>query len=153
MNVARWAWSGAVLALVVWSPLRPFGLVESLVALAATSVVPLGLSLAQDPDRHGRHLSAYRAATCMLPFAIAAAVASFVLPPGWPAGALAGTWCLFCMVVGSFGVARFLRRGFRYPEELAIDLGLVYLTIGGVWLTASRAGVGLLGFGEPIVLL
>jgi hypothetical protein len=128
-------------------------LLESIVALGAMTVVPLGLFLASDPDRLGRHPLAYRAAARCLPFAIPAAVATHLLRPGWGAAALAAVWLLWCATAASFGIGRFLRRGVRCPEEIAIDLGLVYLLVGGIWLTAARAGVGLLGFHEPIVLL
>ncbi|WP_062109296.1 YndJ family protein [Bacillus niameyensis] len=56
-------------------------------------------------------------------------------------GGLAAIYLLFTLVVSLYGVARFLRRGFRALEEFTIDLGLIYLAIGGMWFFASEANI------------
>jgi hypothetical protein len=79
-------------------------------------------------------------------------LASFLVPRGALAAALAGVWLVTTLVIASCGGARLLRRGVAPLEEVAIDLSHLYLPVGAVWLLASRAGHSLLGFHEPVVL-
>ncbi len=44
------------------------------------------------------------------------------------------------------------RRSLR-ADELCIDAGLLYLTVGAVWMLFNRLGYGPLGFGQTIVAL
>lgn len=61
---------------------------------------------------------------------------------------------LTCALAGAAGLARLVaRRSARFApvHSIAIDVGLLLLPVGGVWLFASRAGVSLGGFQEPVV--
>jgi hypothetical protein len=122
-----------------------------LTALGAVTIVPLGLALAADPDDRGDSGVTFRAAGALVILGGAAALGSFLLPPGPPAALLAGVWVLGTVAVSIHGLRRLLRRGLGPLEELAIDAGHLYLPVGGIWLFASRAGVPLLGFHEPLV--
>jgi hypothetical protein len=135
----------ALASLVVHPPL-----VVALVGLAPLVVVPLGLSLALTdlPARLG------------WPIAIGVALASTLQVFGWssPVGSplaivSALPWALAAASVGLAGLYRLRRRGLGPLDELAIDVGLLLLPVGGIWFFASRAGFSLLGFHEPIVLL
>ena len=152
---------GFLSALAWWSHLGGGILVLALM-LGPAVAVPLGLALIASSGERARLPFAYRAAVCMMPLDVVVATVGWTAPPGdGTAIACATVHVVFCGVVTLFAVARVLRRivvrGFRglfTPlSELAIDVGLVLLPIGSVWLLASRAGVPLLGFHEPVVTL
>jgi hypothetical protein len=74
-----------------------------------------------------------------------------LLAPGPAAAALAVPWLAATLLVGLVGALRLRARGLGPLRELAVDAGMLYLPVGGVWFLASRTGVALLGFREPIV--
>ncbi|MBK3497161.1 YndJ family protein [Viridibacillus sp. YIM B01967] len=47
----------------------------------------------------------------------------------------------FTLFVAVLGAERFLRRGFTNWEEISIDIGMMYLFIGGLWFFAYIAGL------------
>lgn len=79
------------------------------------------------------------------------AVASFLLPRGDAAMALASVWLVATIVIAITGALRIARRGTSPIEELSIDVGHLYLPVGGAWLIAARGGLEPLGFREPVV--
>lgn len=152
---------GFLSALAWWSHLGGGILVLALM-LGPAVVVPLGLALIASSGERRPLPFAYRAAVCIMPLDVVVATVGWTAPPGdGTAIACATVHLVFCGVVTLFGVARVLRRmlvrglrGIFTPlSELAIDVGLVLLPIGSVWLLASRAGVPLVGFHEPVVTL
>ena len=54
---------------------------------------------------------------------------------------LAGIYLLFTIVIACYGISRFLKRGFTKIEEFSIDIGLVYLALGGAWFFAYKANL------------
>lgn len=143
---------GAI-AWVAYAALRgPFSF-DALFLGAPLVVTPLALALVPTPDRRGGPPRLYRAALLLQPPAALAVVASFLVPEGPLAGALAAPWLALTLVLALHGGARFLSRGPGPVEEVAIDAGLAYAALGGAWLAASRLGIEPLGFREPIVLL
>ncbi len=54
---------------------------------------------------------------------------------------LATIYLLFTFVVALYGFGRFLGRGFTHLEEFAIDVGMMYLFIGGMWFFAYTAQI------------
>lgn len=54
---------------------------------------------------------------------------------------LAIIYLAFTVCIAFFGLSRFLKRGFRNIEEFAIDLGMMYVALGGVWYFAYIAGI------------
>ena len=116
--------------------------------LAAGVVVPLGIDVATAP-RTPR-------AAALLAFSAVAGVLGWLWPPGstW-AIAFAAVHALACVVIGVFGGLRLLRLArapalVRLPEAVTA-FGLLLLPVGGAWLMASRIGMPLLGFQEPVV--
>jgi hypothetical protein len=150
-----------VIMLAIWLALialPPSGLVrieliEKLLLLAPLVIVPLGLSLAVTPGGDGRRALLYRAALLAQPFAAVLAVCSFLLPQGVAAALLACPWLLVTGLIALFGLMRLVSRRAMNAEEICVDAGLVYLSVGGVWLVISRLGYQPLGFGDTIVLL
>lgn len=128
-------------------------LIQKVLLLGVLVIVPIGLWLVATPKRNSEHSLPYRLAVLTQPFGAAAVVCSFLIEPGFSAAALASLWLIVVALIGLFGLWRFLSRGVGPAEEFCIDAGLIYLTVGGVWLTMARLGSQPLGFGDTIVLL
>jgi YndJ-like protein len=160
-NKFRWAQASAAAGAALWLALlfvpaaEPFDLriIRGLFLLGVLVIVPLGLSLAETVDRRGRHNVFYRLALVMQPIGAATAMCSYLFDQGLTAALLACVWLAVTVLVALFGLVRFLPRGATRAEEVAIDAGLIYLAVGGVWFVLSRAGAQPLGFGDTIVLL
>lgn len=130
------------------------GLIEQLFLLAPLVIVPLALPLLESPDLppSGRRL--YWLIQLSQPFGALAAAISFLISPGLVAAGLAASWLLVTGLIALFGLVRLLGRGLNVDiAEISIDLGCLYLPVGGGWLVWSRLGANPLGFGEVIVLL
>ncbi len=54
---------------------------------------------------------------------------------------LAAVYFIFTIIIACYGVSRFLQRGFSHVEEFAIDMGLIYLALGGAWFFAYEAHI------------
>lgn len=65
---------------------------------------------------------------------------------------LAGIYLVFTIIIAIYGLSRFLKRGFTHWEEFAIDIGLIYLAMGGGWFFAFIAEIDL-GFSPLITWL
>ncbi|MGP4108762.1 YndJ family protein [Virgibacillus sp. L01] len=48
---------------------------------------------------------------------------------------------LFTLLIAGYGFSRFLHRGFIHLEEFLIDIGLIYIAIGGAWFVAYEANI------------
>jgi hypothetical protein len=146
---------GVVWLLIVacWHPSAfETGWANALLLLAPLVQVPLGLSLAEAPDRTGRPCALLRAATHLqLPAALLLAL-SFALPAGAWATLLSTPWLGTTALIASAGLVRAWRRGVARCEELCLDAGLAYLGVGGAWTVLARGGVRPLDF-EPVVVL
>jgi hypothetical protein len=157
---------GLLWSLAWWSKLGGGVLVLALM-LAPAVIVPLGLALAASGGA-GRSPAApplaYRAAVVLLPVDILASGVGWAAPPGHRDAILCASVHLVATGLAALlGVTRLVSRlragGLRgvfaasSVPELAVDVGLLLLPIGGVWLLASRAGASLLGFHEPVVTL
>lgn len=123
------------------------------VAGGITTIAPLALLLSASVDRRGGHLAAWTAALALWPIAAPLALFALTLEPGPEAGAMTAPWLLFTGLLALVGVQRFGRRSFSPLADVAIDAGLVYGLVGGIWLLAAALGRPLLGFTEPWVSL
>ena len=157
----RWARMSALagaslwLALIVLPPSELFrvGLIEKLLLLGPLIIVPLGLSLVLPTNNDGRDTLLYRVALLAQPFGAGLAVCSFLLPQGLWAALLASAWLMVTGLIALYGLLRFPLRRRLQAEEICITAGLIYVSVGGVWLVISRLGYQPLGFGDTIVLL
>lgn len=153
------AWALLLLPLSKWFelPVESSGeawLIERLLLLAILVITPLTLALTATPDRNGNHSSFYCAAVWIQPLAATLVVISFHTRTGINAGALTLAWALVAALIALFGLARLRgRRSLSPIEELCIDAGLAYITVGSGWLFLSRRGLNPLGFSDTIVLL
>lgn len=64
-----------------------------------------------------------------------------VIPSSKWDGLLAGIYLVFTLIIALYGLSRFLNRGFTNLEEFAIDLGLIYIVLGGAWFFAFVMGI------------
>lgn len=75
----------------------------------------------------------------------------------WPVGLLSGLyvlpWVLLCYGLAGVGFLRVLRFGFEAWEEVTVNVGLLFLAVGGTWLLLSRLGLQPLSFSTAIVFL
>jgi len=129
----------------------PVSLVAPLLLFAILVLVPLIL---------GHHVrsspadSSVRFARAIHPFAAASAALSFLLEPGTWAGLFCGLWLLFALILATHAAGRLLERRSLAPvDELAMEIGMLYLPIGAAWLVAARLGISVFGFGGAIALL
>lgn len=63
-----------------------------------------------------------------------------IFPSKWD-GLLALIYVLFTLFIASYGVVRFVHRGFTHMEEFTIDCGFIFLFVGGLWFFAYQAGI------------
>lgn len=87
------------------------------------------------------------------PLAASCALASLCFAPGYGAALLALPWLGFSLGVALLGGLRLMRLGLNPPEELLLNLGLIFLAVGGIWWIISRLGLNPNQFGHPIVFL
>lgn len=117
--------------------------------------MPAGLSIALGSHAEGVPRVLRRVVVFAAPFGAAAGVLGWLAPTGdASAVACAATHLVVCALAGLVGLARlWSRRADRLAplDAFAVDVGLVLLPVGGAWLLASRAGVPLAGFHEPVV--
>jgi len=85
--------------------------------------------------------------------AAALTTVSFFLDNRTAAAWFASAWLLVCAVFAGDGLRRFWIAGTKSFAQFCFAVGEGYLLVAGMWLVASRAGVQLLAFHEPIVLL
>jgi len=115
--------------------------------------VPLVLALLPPPRPGAGWAKAWQALRVLqAPAAIGFAL-SFRHGEGTTAALWTLPWLGFAGLVALAGLVRFLRHRGRPMAEMAIDAGLAFLLVGGIWLTVSRSGQEVLGFGNPIALL
>lgn len=126
---------------------------EMFMIMTMLVIAPLEGALSTPPLSQPERSSFMDAASVLYMPAAALGTASLFLPAGGIAALMAVPWALCMYLIGAHGVARFLRRGFALPEELAVDLGILYLPLGASWFIASRFGVRPLGVPELVVLL
>ncbi len=165
LGVALWLLLLApLLPAVAARTLDPLPLLPRLVLLGPLLAVPLGLARAlEDELPLAPPFAPYLqwitplVRRALLP-AAALAVVAFHLPPGLAAAGLASPWLIIAGLVSLLGLLRFhaRRRELARLETLhrsAVDIGLVYLAVGGAWLFASNLGMRPLGFQEPLITL
>jgi hypothetical protein len=93
-----------------------------------------------------------QASWLQFPAAVALA-ASFAVPQGLLAAALALPWLLVTLMLAVAGGLRLWRRGCRVDGDLAIGAALMLIAVGGGWAALSRVGLRPQGFSHTIVLL
>jgi hypothetical protein len=140
-------WSA--LALASFAPRFHLGIIEILFLLGPWVVVPLGADLI--PSEQAPKDNALR--DWVLFTAASFTTLSFFLDNRTAAAWFAGAWLLACAAFAGDGFRRLVLGGTKPFAQFCFAAGEGYLLVAGIWLVASRAGVQLLAFQEPIVLL
>jgi len=130
----------------------PLSIFELLFLLAPWVVVPLTLGLVPETSASRfERLTSAAIRTLLFPAATLATL-SF-LASGWKAGALTCLWLIVGLALAADGLNRLIRTRLQSFQQFCFAIGEGYALVGALWLLASRLGLQLLGFHEPIVLL
>jgi|UniRef100_UPI004049BDBA hypothetical protein len=125
----------------------------ALLLLAALVLMPMTWCLARDLDDTGWAARLWKFDLHLQMPAALLLVLAFLLPKGPGAVLCTLPWAVLLGVMAVDGLVRIRRHGFSPWGVFCRDVGLVYASIGGVWLLAERAGWSPMGFGSDIVLL
>lgn len=157
----EWRWNawGTMFGAVVWTVClaaaawgwMQIGPAECLFLLAPLVTIPLGLRLVLAVPEQGIAQPLFRLTLFLQPLGALLVAAGFALPTGRWAGVLAAGWLGVTACIGLCGLLGMVRSGIPLLERACLNLGLVYLPFGGLWLVASRLGLSPAGFKEPIV--
>jgi hypothetical protein len=145
MSAAVWL----TLALASFAPRVHLGIIEVLFLLGPWMVVPLGADLMRGAGVSKGHAVRDR----MLFTAASLTTVSFFLDNRTLATWFASAWVLVCVGFAGDGFERFVSAGRKSFTQFCFAAGEGYLLVAGVWLLASRAGLQIVAFREPIVLL
>lgn len=164
--VGTWPQMCAVLGAVIWAGVAvlarigvaPIGAIELMFLFAPLVIVPLGMEVGRVM---GSDTPLTRFARRIQPVAAALAVAALWLPPGRPAGALAGLWMIVCLSMTIAAIIDLSSLAKSQPDgstrstmqRITVAVAQVDLGVGGAWLVASRLGLRPMGIQEPIGLL
>lgn len=127
--------------------------VELLLVFGVAVITPLAMRLALNANRHGKVAPIYQAAIQFQPAALIAVGIALLLTPGLVATSFAVLWQIQTLMLACYGLSRLLQRAVFAVEEVCIDVGLLYVSVSGVWLLAYCAGYPLLTFDTTFVLL
>lgn len=146
LGAAVWA----ALALASFAPRVHLGIIEVLFLLGPWVVVPLGADLVGGAGASSKNGAAR---DWVLFIGASLTTVSFFLDDRSAAAWFASVWLLVCAGFAGDGVRRFATSGTKSFPQFCFAAGEGYLLVAGAWLVASRAGLQLLAFREPIVLL
>ena len=136
-----------------------YDLIELLLLFGPLVAVPGGLSMVVGSGGERNLRGEGFVAWLLLPAAFCAMAARWVaprldfVPIDYLAAGFSLPWLLVTALVALLGLQRILKRGLAPIEETAIDVGLLYLPVGGGWLVLSSAGLTPMNFSAEIVLL
>ena len=145
--IGNGAW--IALALASFSPKVHLGIIEVLFLLGPWIVVPLGADVLRGAEASKNSV----VRDWVLIAAASLTSVSFFLDNRTAAAWFASSWLLVCAAFAGDGLRRFVIAGTNSFTQFCFAAGEGYLLVAGIWLVASRAGLQLLAFGEPIVLL
>jgi len=80
-------------------------------------------------------------------------IGAYLMPPGIAVAMLALPWLLMTGLLGLTGIVAIRERCTRCLWGLTIDVGFIFLAIGGVWVVIERAGWHPWGFKSNIEIL
>jgi type III secretory pathway component EscS len=127
--------------------------IELLFLFAPLVIVPLGMELTRCMETGAAVSMPERVARAVQIPAAGLALAAFFCAPGYLAAGLACGWLAFCGLLAIGGVIRFVNGAYMRLDSACAAIAFIYIAVGGAWLVASRLGLTLIGFQEPIVLL
>ncbi|CDQ21571.1 YndJ-like protein [Halobacillus karajensis] len=130
---------------MVWKITLPVGWLEFSIGFSLFVLLPLLLEEAvQKPHANKAEQWLWQCLVCLFPFAVSG-VLSLSLPPGWEGVGWGGLWFIYTILIAVGGCWRIRFRNVVQVEEVSIDVGFLYLAVGGLFLFLSRFPIG--GFG------
>ncbi|QHA93948.1 YndJ family protein [Bacillus sp. N1-1] len=142
-------WVAFVVTKLITTPIDTLQYVMILLMFAYLVLVPLTLNLV--PQK--KNVFYHYATRLQLVSAVLAGI-SFFLEQGMLAVLLAVPWLLTTILIALYGFTRLLQTWKKSTIfDVLIQLGLMYISIGGLWLILHRSGVQILHFSDVIVLL
>ncbi|WP_079477160.1 YndJ family protein [Halobacillus salinus] len=149
----RWIALVGFILLIVWSSIFHMTRIDAALGFSFLVLVPL---LVEEVVKHQENRAEQWLRAVMqtsLPFA-GAGVISVTMPPGQEAGWWAFVWFFYTLMLAFGGLMRLAGRGVRPLEETVIDVGLLYIAVGGAWLVISQSGwASFLPYTQTIVQL
>lgn len=136
----------------VWAALASPSWTASILVFAAFVIVPLGLQLASHAESGPLSRALPRLAWLAPVLALSPAL-SYSIDPGTLAAVAAIPWLCLTLIIALLGAGRLLSRRAVADPLVAVDFGLMFLLVGGVWMVISRAGWTPMGFSAAIVEL
>jgi hypothetical protein len=76
-----------------------------------------------------------------------------LLPAGYLAGLLTFPWLIVTLGLARAGWRRFWQHRTPEPGWLALYAGLIYVSVGGIWMLGDRLGLSVFGFSTQIIQL
>lgn len=128
--------------------------VERLLLISIFLAIPLLLFLVPAVKRDGSNSRYHDFLIGYHPYVACTMGLSFVFPAGGAiSGILSVPWAIYLLALAGYGIRRLLERGWYVLEENAIDIGLIYSSIGGIALSVYCFGGSLLGYRDEILIL
>jgi hypothetical protein len=127
---------------------------ERLLLISIFLAIPLLLFLVPTIKRDGSDSRYHDFLMGYHPYVACTIGLAFVFPSGGLiSGVLSIPWAIYLLAFAGYGIRRLLERGWNVLEENAIDIGLIYSSIGGVSLSVYCFGGSLLNYRGEILLL
>lgn len=123
--------------------------VEAFVLFSILVLIPLSFDFIEQRERSGQQFLIGQILEWTYPIAATSALFAFVFNHV----VFAGVWWGFTGLVAILGMRRILERGWRPIGATSMDIGLLYLFLGGFWFFAYTAEWEVAGFSGIIVLL
>jgi hypothetical protein len=131
------------------------GVISRLLMFAPLVVFPLALPQIEPSSENRSNL--FKTAVFLQPMAATIVGVSFLVQPGVLSATFAVVWLPYSLFLAWHGLQRLRSRGpagwISAVEETCMDVGMIYLPVGAIWLIGGRLGLEVLGFTEPIVTL
>lgn len=121
-------------------------IVESLLLLSIFIFVPLILYMVSDDIRNNRFSALVN---YLYPLATLGVAASIFLNRD----ILIVVWFLYTLLISLYGLRRILVQGIKPLGEFSINIGFLYLSLGGFWYFAYATELDIMGFSKLIILL
>jgi hypothetical protein len=127
---------------------------ERLLLVSIFLAIPLLLFLVPTIKRDGNNSQHHAFLMGYHPYVAFTMGMAFVFPSGSIiSGILSIPWAIYLLALAGYGIRRLLERGWCVLEENAIDIGMIYSSIGGIVLSVYCFGGNILGYQEDKILL
>ncbi|MEH6941971.1 YndJ family protein [Bacillus sp. JJ722] len=132
--------------ILTWSQ---FHILEAVVLFSILVFIPIIFLLLDWRRRDGVVLPLAKWTMLVYPLASGSAFLAFVIDSSF----FAIVWFTYTILVAVLGISRVLERGVNPLPELAIDSGLIYLSLGGFWFVATVMNMQVMDFSPYIIFL